>query len=658
MKLRLNKCTVSFGDQIVLKDVDFEVKGRDRIAVTGRNGAGKTTLLGLIFGTIEADRDDFRKLPEREVSGDISVSMLSQTDETDGKVSVTQYVLGKDIFCEDMRETDANVRPDGRLTEFVKVLTGLGFKKEDMNRPLESFSGGERTRIRLLRTLLTKSDILLLDEPTNHLDIKSVEWLEKYLSGYPGAVIIVSHDRYFLDRTVKAVYDLENGRLTYYPGNYTAFREEKIRRNAAAVKAYERYNAELERLNSLIERFKNKPRKASFAASRKSLIARMEKVEKPAEYIAHIFTGEISPQKPGSRKVFTAEHLSFGYGAPLISNFSFEMQRGHKTAVLGANGAGKTTFFKNITGELQPLAGKISMGNGTDMGYFDQRSADITSSLTVLEYYSKHFPALDDKRIRTELAGYLFKGRDVIKKTDDLSGGERSRLILAQLLNEGHNFLLLDEPTNHMDVDARETLESAFEAYTGSILFVSHDRYFVNRVADSLLIFENGQAYYYPFGYEHYMLMKEKASAASEEEKPVCLGMMSAEDEAMIAGLKSVPRRERHELPFASAEEAGFDWSMRLADEALEKAFEEEKEALEYDSFCGAENRSTEKEALEYGSFCGAENGSTEKEALEYGSFFEAEYERAEKELSERERILTQACLDWYEIWQQGNPLL
>ena len=384
---------------------------------------------------------------------------------------------------------------------------------------------------------------------------------------------MVSHDRFFMDRTADIVYELEQGKLTRYPGNYTNYREQKRKNYEIQMKSYLRQQEEIERQEELIKRFKNKPSKAAFARSRKKILERMLPVEKPREDMAHIFTGTITPLIPGSKWVFEAEHLKIGYDKHSLLELSLRIRKGQKIGILGVNGSGKTTFLKTVAGFLPAVAGECALGNNITIGYFDQYSAAIQSEKTVVEHFSDLFPSLTDKEVRTILGAYLFKGKDGAKRVDDLSGGEKARLVLAELLQSRPNFLILDEPTNHMDIQAKETLESAFQAYEGTILFVSHDRYFIRQVAKSVLIFENNAAFYYPFGYEHYLERKEKEASG----EPLA-ARIKAEEQALIEGLKAVPRAERHRLREIPEEEAYDQWRLRLAAEAIENAAEQTEE--------------------------------------------------------------------------------
>lgn len=583
MLYQISNGTVSAGGQTILSHIDFYIKGKEKIAIVGKNGAGKTTLLRLIAGELDLDRDDKRNSPGITRSRDISIGFFHQNISFDMTKTVDEIMMEgfeeEELFSRDAFSYRA---------KFDKILTGFGFDKNIKKKRFSDFSGGEQTKLALINLLLKKPDLLLLDEPTNHLDIKTVEWLEEYMHDYEGAVIIVSHDRFFLDNVVDAVYELENHTLTRYAGSYTQFRMQKRKDYDVKMKAYLRQQSELARLQELIEKFKHKPNKASFARSRKSIIERTERIDKPSEDNVHIFTGEIDPLVPGSKWVFEAEHLKIGYDEMLFE-ISLRLKRGKKIGIIGDNGVGKTTFLKVVAGLEEPMDGRFSLGNNTCMGYFDQHSANVSSAKSVVEHFHELFPSMTEKDVRKTLGEYLFSGDAAAKRVDDLSGGEKARLILCELLTSRPNFMVLDEPTNHMDIQAKETLESAFSAYKGSILFVSHDRYFVSKVADAIIVIEKNKAYYYPFGYAHYIERKKKGDGNS------IAAMVEAENQAMVAGLHAVPEPEKHRLREIGTQEAYIDWQLRLADEPLYEArdyvamiwesYENIKSEAEYESW-------------------------------------------------------------------------
>lgn len=615
--------TVSLGGTLVLSHIDFEIKGNEKIAITGINGAGKTTLLRLIAGKLELDRDDKRQGAGVFYSRKLTIGMLGQKALEDLSRTVEDELLE---VWNDEYETERFVYE----TEYDKLFTGFGFKREEKKKKLSEFSGGEQTKIALIRLLLEKPDILLLDEPTNHLDMETVEWLETYLKSYSNAVIMVSHDRFFLDQVAEIVYELEDKKLVKYSGNYTYYRQEKLKNIQLQKKAYQRQQEEISRLNQLIERFKHKPAKASFARSKKKAIERMTKIQAPKQDRAHIFTGEINPEIAGSKWVLETKNLKIGYDS-LLFEITIRIRKGQKIGILGPNGVGKTTFLKTIAGLVEPLKGTISLGNRIVIGYFDQHSAEIDSEKTVAEHFHELFPALTEKEVRTILGNYLFGGREAAKQVKNLSGGEKARLVLAELLQTRPNFLILDEPTNHMDVQAKETLESAFRAYTGTILFVSHDRYFIRQVADAVVTLENQAVMYYPFGYEHYLERKKKAANGESLQAQI-----QAEEQALIAGIRAVPKAERHQLREIPEEEAYFDWKLCLAKERMNQAncqvkglYEVMKDMLE--------------EWQESEGFWRGETWNKEEK-----------YQELKKQYEVSEEKWYQSCIEWWEIAERN----
>ena len=605
MLYQIRNGTVSAGGQVILSHIDFEVKGREKIAVVGPNGAGKTTLLRLIAGELELDRDDRQHQPAVVSARDFTIGMLREIDTGDADKTVEELLMEGFAQGEPFSREEMSYR-----AEYDRLFTGFGFSKDMKSKRLSEFSGGEQTKISLIHLLLMKPELLLLDEPTNNLDIQTVEWLEDYMREYPGAVVFVSHDRFFLDQLVDVVYELSGGRLKRYPGNYSHYRKQKLKDIELQRKAYDRQQEEIARLNDLIEKFKHKPRKASFARSRKSMLERMELVERPKEDDVHIFTGQIQPSHLGSKWVLEAEHLKIGYEQALLE-ISLRVRRGQKIGIIGDNGVGKSTFLKTIAGLQEPLEGSFSMGNNVLMGYFDQNSAALDSEKTVAEHYHDLFPVMTDKEVRHNLGDYLFSGAEASKRISSLSGGERARLVLCELITSRPNLMLLDEPTNHMDIRARETLESAFKAYTGTMLFVSHDRYFISQVADAILVFQGDEVLYYPFGYEHYIDRKRRGGSDD------IIAMIQAEDQAMIADLKAVPKPERHRLKEIGTEEGHIDWKLRLEAEPMEAAMEQVETMVRY---------------------------MNEAVTME-------QYEGWERKLEHAYVEWTETCLQWYDMW-------
>ena len=562
MLLQIQDGTLTAGGHPVLSHFHFEIKGNEKIALVGRNGSGKTTLLRLLASELSLERDDKSSGSGLYTSRALSIGLLHQSPFSDLSVTVEEEIL-KSCPCKDLFDQERFAWEQ----EYDRIFTAFGLKKEDKKKPLSHFSGGEQTKIALICLLLKKPDILLLDEPTNHLDLSGMKWLESYLKAYPYAVVIVSHDRFFLDEVVDTVYDLSNGRLTRYSGNYTTFRMQKQKNLQLQQKAYQRQLEERQRLQDLIERFKHKPKKAAFARSRKKILERMQKLEKPVEDDIHLFTAEIPPLVRSSKWVLEAKDLQIGYAddSPL-AELSLRIRRGQKIGIIGANGTGKSTFLKTAAGLIAPQKGKLTLGLSVQTGYFDQQVASLSSDKTIIEHFHELFPALTEKEVRTILGSYLFPGKDAGKKIKNLSGGEKARLVLAELLQSRPNLLLLDEPTNHMDIPARETLESAFTSYQGTLLFVSHDRYFIKKVAESLLIFDDHTVLYYPFGYTHYLEHCQKNNDTMHPSARI-----KAEEQALISGLRNVPKAERHSLKDIPTERAYEEWQLSLAMRPLEQ---------------------------------------------------------------------------------------
>lgn len=623
MRYQIENGTVSLGGKTILDHIDFSVKGREKVAVVGRNGAGKTTLLRLISGELSLDRDDKNFGKGIKTDRELSIGFLHQQSFQDVEKTVEQEIISlineEDIFSRERYYFEK---------EYDRIFTGFGFQKEDKKKKIKQFSGGEQTKLALIKLLLSKPDILLLDEPTNHLDIASVEWLEEYLASYEKVVIMVSHDRFFVDRTTEIIYELADGKLTRYVGNYTEYKRQKEKQREVQQKKYDAQQKEIARLNELIEKFKHKPKKASMARSKKKVLERMQRVERPDKEEAYVFKEKLEPITLGAKNVLETEHLKIGYKIERpIKELTLRIRRGQKIAVLGANGAGKSTFFKTIIGELPPISGKYVIGKGIMTGYFDQHSGEISSEKRVEEYFGECFPKLTEKEKRQVLGKYLFRSQKANMKISDLSGGEKSRLVLAEILESRPNFLVLDEPTNHMDLPAKETMESAFAAYTGTMLFISHDRYFVSKIADALLLFEEDGVKYYPFGYEHYLHMLKKKREGTQTWAEV----VEAENTALVEGLFAVPSKERHQTARFSTEQSYTDWQLALAKEELEKyeiQLEKQQEEIEF-----AEKTVTFEEYQ-------SGNWKIKKEELQ------KQFEKIAEEYQEQ-------CLIWYEKWQE-----
>lgn len=639
MLLEIRNGTASQKGNVVLSQFDFEIRGTEKIAVVGRNGAGKSTLLSVLAGEKALDRDDRHPEAGLFCARQLRTLLVRQTAVTTPERTVEELLredtgsLAEDVPASVHRQ-ETSEEADAFELRFRKLFTGLGFLLEDRHRKLGSFSGGEQTKIMLLRAFLLEPDVLLLDEPTNHLDLAATEWLEQQVRQFHGAVVYVSHDRYFIDRTADVVYEVSGGKTVRYTGGYTQYRSARAQRYEKQLRAYEAQQEEIRRLNGLIEKFRHKPRKAAFARSRVKILERMEKVDPPRQDDAVIHAGEILPARPGNREVFECEHLRIGYDRPL-HEISLRIRRGQKIGVFGPNGSGKTTFLKTVAGILPPYGGAspdagqslsvFRMGEHIDLAYFDQMSANFRDERNVFDYFHDAYPALSGEEERSWLAGYLFRGEDLGKTVSNLSGGEKVRLCLAKILMDRPNFLILDEPTNNMDIPAMETLESIFRDYKGTILFSSHDRYFLSHVADALLLFPSGDepVRYYPFGYDKYKEREDRAARGMDASL-----LRTAEEQRLIEGLRSVPKKEAHERPLSTAE-AAIDWEYSL----------NEKERIPAEeAFAEADART-----LLY--------PETEEEYEHYEEILAARQAAAETARA----AWTKTLLDWYDIWLETH---
>lgn len=520
MTLQLIRANKSFGADEIFENLNFEIKAGEKIAIIGRNGCGKSTLLKILAGELAYDKGDLYK-PK-----DVSVGYLSQSTLAISDLTVEAYLheIFQDLFklekqleaaahqlSADASEKQLSQYADlqhqfeeaGGYTykqEMMTVFTQFGFKVEDFNRYLHTFSGGQKTRIAFVRLLLSKPDILLLDEPTNHLDMSTIEWLESYLAHYPKSLVFVSHDRMFIDQIAKVVYELEYGTLTRYPGNYSQFVSQKALNIEKQQSAYYRQQKDIERLEGLIEKFRYKKNKAKFAQSKIKYLDRLERVDDPKQDQKN-FKAQFHSRIKGGKHVLTCQDLKIGYGSVLAS-INLELLQGHHTAVIGPNGHGKSTFLKTIMGHIPALGGESLLGHQIEIGYFDQEQLEYQSRKTVLEDLWDSYPELTHTQVRTILGSFLFTADEVFKEVNVLSGGEKVRLALAKLMLQQANFLVLDEPTNHLDILGKEALETALIDYEGTLLFVSHDRYFIQKMAKAVLSIEDGQAQYYPLSYQ------------------------------------------------------------------------------------------------------------------------------------------------------------
>lgn len=546
MLYQISNGAVAFGDDVILHSIDFEIRNTEKIAIVGRNGCGKTTLLKLISGEVEMEKLDSDESAFIAKAGNPEIGYLKQIAFDDPDVTLEQEVRKCFVKMDERKaelaraaaelEHDYSDEKVARYTameeafkddggyyyekEYEVMIRKFGFSDDERKKPIRDFSGGQQTKIAFIKLLLSKPDILLLDEPTNHLDVTTIEWLEGYLKSYPKAVVVVSHDRMFLDNVVDVVYEIEYGTARRYPGNYTNFIARKKENYDKQMKDHIAQQKEIERLQRMVTRFKGKPTKTSMAQSKQKAIDRMVIIEAPDKYDNKTFHANFQPEKETGNDVLYTSELAIGYDHPL-SVVSLDLKRGEKLGILGGNGLGKSTFLKTIVGKIPALSGEYRFGTNVQIGYFDQQMAMYTSNKTVLDDFWDEYPNLTETEARNALGAFLFSGEDVFKNVNMLSGGEKVRLALCKILKTRPNVLVLDEPTNHMDIVGKETLESMLKDYKGTLIFVSHDRYFVKKVATQLLVFEDGTTNLYQFGYEQY---QEKLDREVSESKNVYRG--------------------------------------------------------------------------------------------------------------------------------------
>lgn len=544
MRIEIINGSVEYDGNTVLSEINFSVSDKEKIALVGRNGSGKTSILKCISGEVPLVSGTGDEKFSFSISGAPKIGYLQQVSLND-ELTLRQEILSayKDVvglenklqnLLDKMSEnpSDENVGAYSRAMErfeniggylykkeYLTAVSKFGFSAEDLDKKLSCFSGGQRTKIALMKLLLEKPDVLLLDEPTNHLDIAAVEWLEGYLKNYKNSVVIVSHDRMFLDRIVGVVYEIEYGVTTRYKGNYTAFLVQKQQAYDKALKDAKWKSAEIDRLRKIVERFRYKATKAAMAQSKLKEIERLGTVETPRRFDTSTFASSFQPEYESVRDALFVKDLVFGYDKPL-GEISLAVERGQKIGVIGSNGTGKSTLLKTITGLIPPLSGDVRFGVKTRVGYFDQTIAATKSEFSVLEDFRAEFPELNDGEIRKTLGGFLLSGDDVFKCVKDLSGGEKVRLALSKIFRRRPNFLILDEPTNHMDIIGKETLEKLLMDFSGTVIVVSHDRYLINRVAKSLIVFENGGVRYFDGTFDEYEEKEKETAEEVAKEKP------------------------------------------------------------------------------------------------------------------------------------------
>ena len=535
MVLACHGITKAFGENTIVTDGSFHIEDHEKVALVGPNGAGKSTLLKMIVGELSPDRGDVILTKGK------TLGYLAQHQDMSGSATIYEEVrLAKADLIEMERQIrsieqelpafegealSARLETYNRLmaeferqngyayeSEITGVLKGLGFTEDDFSKPVSTLSGGQKTRVSLGKLLLTKPDILLLDEPTNHLDLTSIAWLETYLLNYQGAVLIVSHDRYFLNRVVTKVLEIELGQLSSYLGNYATYAEKKQQVREARLKEYLKQQQEIKHQEAVIEKLRSFNREKSIrrAESREKMLEKMTPVEKPMEVNTQIQL-TLEPSCISGNDVLKVEHLSKSFpNQTLFQDISFEIKRGEHVAIIGDNGTGKTTLLKILNEVLPADGGTFILGTNVHIGYYDQEHHVLNMEKTIFDEISDAYPSLTGTRIRNMLAAFLFTGDDVFKRIKDLSGGERGRVSLAKLMLSEANFLILDEPTNHLDITSKEILEKALNDYTGTILYVSHDRYFINQTATRILDLVNQTFVNYIGNYDYYLEKKEE----------------------------------------------------------------------------------------------------------------------------------------------------
>lgn len=632
MILSCSNICKAFGSETILDHVSFHIEEHEKAAIVGINGAGKSTLLKIIVGELEADSGVVA------LSRGKTLGYLAQHQDLDSSRTIYDEVLEvkRPIIQMEERlrqleiemkgksgeELDTMFKEYNRLShefdlangyayqsEVTGVLKGLGFSEKDFAKTVSTLSGGQKTRVALGRLLLVKPDILLLDEPTNHLDMESIAWLETYLSNYTGSVIIVAHDRYFLDRTVKKIVELDRGQSTVFTGNYTAYSEKKAMLRQAQIKAYLNQQQEIRHQEEVIAKLKSFNREKSIkrAESREKMLSKIEVLEKPTE-IDDAMDIRLEPQVVSGNDVMTVTDLSKSYGSlRLFEHADFEIKRGERVAVIGNNGTGKTTLLKIINQMESADSGEIRLGSKVQIGYYDQEHQVLHMEKTVFEEIQDTYPNMNNTQVRNCLASFLFTGDDVFKRISDLSGGERGRVSLAKLMLSEANFLILDEPTNHLDITSKEILEDALNRYTGTVLYVSHDRYFINRTATRILELTGQNFLNYIGNYDYYLEKKDviqglqtaaAGTPASGTDRPLSpssassspsLGVMDwkaqKEEQARIRKRQNELKRTEEEIQKLESRNEGLDSQLVREDVCRDVAklmeLHKEKEALE-----------------------------------------------------------------------------
>ena len=568
MKYQIINGAITFGNNTILEEINFTINKSDRIAIVGRNGSGKTSLLKSLVDNDMLESgigfDDLRIVKigkpsigyqEQHAFSNLDVTLLDEIlkvykdiTNLENKIKKLEDKMISNATSETILEyTDCIERYKliGGYTykkEYEVALNKFGFSSEDKMKKLSEFSGGQRTKISFLKLLLSKPDILLLDEPTNHLDIVTVEWLEEYLSNYPKALVVISHDRMFLDKIVNKVYEIEYATLTLYKGNYSSYELQKKLNYEKQLADYEFQQKEIKRLQDIADRFRYKPSKASMAMSKLRKIEQMTIIDKPEHADTRNWKFLLKVDDYSSNNVLSVKDLVIGYKNIPLSKVSFNLYKGQKLAIIGENGKGKSTLIKTLMGIIPKISGKFTYGYNVNKEYFDQQMEFLNDENTVFDEYLHSFPTEDPQQIRNILGTFMFSGEDVFKKIKVLSGGEKVRLQLCKILRKSPNLLILDEPTNHLDIFSKEKLETLLTEYNGTVLFVSHDRYFINKVADSLLVFENDEVVYFDGKYYEYVNQKKSIVITSEKAKDKKISKKESKPKTTFAIIKKLER--------------------------------------------------------------------------------------------------------------------
>ncbi len=610
MRYQIKHALVQYAADTILEDVNFEVHDSEKIAIVGRNGCGKTTLLKLIAGDIHMNNPDSDEECGIIMAGKQEIGFLRQISFTDGEVTVEEEIKKAFLAVFDCEKRMAEIEQAlqsghenptllyeyDNLQKKMEALRGytwkrdmevmfqkFGFPLEDLKRPIGSFSGGQQTKVAFMKLLLSRPDIMLLDEPTNHLDLPTIEWLEDYLKNYDKAVIIVSHDRMFLDKIIDVTYEIEYHRIKRYPGNYSAFMKRKEENLIKQEKDYEAQQKEIKRLTEWIEMWKNTPTKVAATRSKRMAIEHMVKIEKPQRFDTKTFHAMFTPRIESYTDVLMVKNLKIGYDKEL-SRVSFTLRKGERLAILGENGKGKSTLLKTLVGIVPSLGGSFTIGHNVEWGYFDQQKAvvnDADPKQTVLNNFWEEYPKLGREEVRSALGSFLFSQEEVTKKMGQLSGGEKVRLALCKMFQTKPNLLILDEPTNHMDIVGKQALEQMLSNFRGTVLFVSHDRYFIKQVATGILEFGTEGVKQYDCNYEEYLQEKQKLDIPDKNEQgkertvsakdPTLQDVFDKKTYYNPGKIKSrlLKQLEKYEEQLAESEEKAASLQLQLMDPAL-----------------------------------------------------------------------------------------